>query len=65
MRSISLVQNVELDFKGSVFQNAVCLVDIDNDSHEELAVCNSDGCLCTFKGMFSNFSQKWRGKTYA
>ena len=65
MRSISLVQNIELDYKGSVFQNAVCLVDIDNDSHEELAVCNSDGYLCTFKGMYSYFYQKWGGKAYA
>ena len=50
MRSISLVQKIEYDYKGSVFQNAACLLDIDNDGHNELCVCNINGDLHVYKG---------------
>jgi len=54
MRSISLVEKIELDYKGSVFQNGMCLLDIDNDEHNEICVCNTDGDLYVFKGIESN-----------
>ena len=52
MRSISLVQKREFEFKGTVFQNAVTLVDLDNDGHNEFCVCNTNGDLQVFKGKF-------------
>lgn len=54
MRSISLVQKVEFDTKGTVFQNAVCLVDVDNDGHNELCVAYTNGDLFVFKGNTSS-----------
>ena len=50
MRSISLVEKVELDYKGSVYQNAVCFTDVDNDGLNELCVCNTSGDLFVYKG---------------
>lgn len=32
MRSVSYVQRVALDFSGSLFPNAICLGDVDNDA---------------------------------
>ncbi|XP_065652250.1 KICSTOR complex protein ITFG2 isoform X2 [Hydra vulgaris] len=60
MRSISLVQKVEIDFKGTVFQNAVALVDVDNDGHNELCVSNTNGDLHIYKGIQSK--QVWQAK---
>lgn len=57
MRSVSLVEKLEFDFKGSLFKNAICLVDIDGDGGNELCVCNTNGDLAVFKG---NMSQPWR-----
>ena len=58
MRSISLVRKVEFDFKGTVFQNAVALVDVDNDGHNELCVCNTNGDLHVYKGIQRAFQKK-------
>lgn len=53
MRSISLYEKIELEFKGTVFQSAICLLDIDNDNHNELCICNTTGDLHVFKGIHS------------
>ncbi|KAL8207685.1 UNVERIFIED_CONTAM: integrin alpha FG-GAP repeat-containing protein 2 [Gekko kuhli] len=50
MRSVSYVQRVALDFAGSLFPHAVCLGDADNDGLNELAVGDTGGRLCVYKG---------------
>ena len=49
MRSISLYEKIELEYKGTVFQSALCLLDIDNDGQNELCICNTNGELHIFK----------------
>ena len=51
MRSISLVQKLEVDYKGSVFKNAICLADIDDDGSNELCVGFTNGDLHAYKGL--------------
>lgn len=50
MRSISLVQKLEVDYKGSIFKNAVCLVDIDGDGCNEFCIGFTNGDLQAYKG---------------
>ena len=58
MRSISLFEKIELEYKGTVFQAAICLFDIDNDKFNELCICNTNGDLHIFKGIAS--SKPWK-----
>ena len=55
MRSVSLVDKIEFESKGTVYQNAICLLDIDNDGGNELCVCNINGDLTVFKGLYFRF----------
>ena len=51
MRSISLVNKLEVDYKGSLFKSAICLVDIDEDGLNELCVGFTNGELHAYKGI--------------
>eukprot|EP00111_Clytia_hemisphaerica_P006848 TCONS_00019798-protein len=51
MRSISLVNKLEVDYKGSLFKSAICLVDIDEDGLNELCVGFTNGELHAYKGL--------------
>ena len=51
MRSISMVEKLEVDYKGSLFQNAVCLVDVDNDGLDEFCIGFTNGELHVYKGI--------------
>ncbi|KAL3842428.1 hypothetical protein ACJMK2_020446 [Sinanodonta woodiana] len=56
-RTVSFVERVEVEFSGSIFNQAITLGDFDNDKGNELAVGNIDGDLCIFKGKGSH---PWR-----
>ena len=45
MRTLSLVDCVELKFSGSVLKNSVCFGDCDNDGFSEFIIGSSDGEL--------------------
>uniref|UniRef100_A0A452J460 Uncharacterized protein n=1 Tax=Gopherus agassizii TaxID=38772 RepID=A0A452J460_9SAUR len=49
MRSVSYVQRVALEFSGSLFPQAICLGDADNDTLNELVVGDTNGKLCVYK----------------
>ncbi|CAG0881198.1 unnamed protein product [Darwinula stevensoni] len=49
MRSISLVERLELDFAGNLCRDALCLGDVDNDGSNELILGNVGGQLAIFK----------------
>ncbi|XP_066580740.1 KICSTOR complex protein ITFG2 [Amia ocellicauda] len=49
MRSLSYVQRVSLDFSGTLFPNAICLGDADNDMLNELVVGDTNGKLYVYK----------------
>jgi hypothetical protein len=49
MKTLSLVDCLELKFSGSILKEALCLGDVDNDGASELVVGNSDGELFIFK----------------
>jgi hypothetical protein len=57
-RSVSFVERVELQFKGNVFSQALCLGDVDNDGRSELVVGNVQGDLAIFKEEERN--KPWR-----
>ncbi|XP_062513480.1 KICSTOR complex protein ITFG2-like isoform X2 [Corticium candelabrum] len=48
-RSVSFVDRLELQLKGNVFSQALCLGDVDNDGKSELVVGNVHGDLAVFK----------------
>lgn len=50
MRSLSLVECVEVKFSGKVLKEAICLGDCDNDGLSELVVGNTDGDLFIYRG---------------
>lgn len=56
MRSIALVEKLVLDYKGTIFQNALCLVDVDNDGFNELCVGFTNGELHVYKGKDHSFN---------
>lgn len=49
MRTLSLVDCLELKFTGSILKEALCFGDVDNDGVSEFVVGNSDGELFIFK----------------
>ncbi|XP_029455816.1 KICSTOR complex protein ITFG2 isoform X2 [Rhinatrema bivittatum] len=49
MRSMSYVQRAVLEFSGSLFPQAVCLGDVDNDTLNELVVGDTNGKLYVYK----------------
>lgn len=53
MRSVSFVENIELEFNGNLFNDALLLADVNNDGKNELVVGSVDGELLVFKGEFS------------
>ena len=59
IRSISLVDRLELEIQGCVFQNAIAFGDVDSDGKNELVVglSNGWGHLAIFKG---KSSKPWR-----
>jgi len=59
MRSISLVQKLEVDYKGSIFKNAICLADIDDDGFDELCVGFTNGELHAYKGIVLLICKKY------
>ncbi|PVD33762.1 hypothetical protein C0Q70_05022 [Pomacea canaliculata] len=56
-RTVSFVDNIELDFAGNVMTEALDLGDVDNDKENELVVGNIEGDLAVFKG---DHSQPWK-----
>ncbi|XP_033123033.1 KICSTOR complex protein ITFG2-like [Anneissia japonica] len=50
MRSVTFVENVELEFEGNLLSNDVILGDVNNDGEHELVVGNVEGDLSIFKG---------------
>ena len=58
MRSVSFVENIELEFNGNLFNDTLILEDVDNDGKNELIVGNVDGEMLVFKGEFA--SKPWK-----
>ncbi|CAL8114926.1 unnamed protein product [Orchesella dallaii] len=50
MRSLSLVECIEVKFTGKILKDALCLGDCDNDGLSELVVGNTDGELFIYRG---------------
>ncbi|ODM98408.1 Integrin-alpha FG-GAP repeat-containing protein 2 [Orchesella cincta] len=50
MRSLSLVECIEVKFSGKILKDALCLGDCDNDGLSELVVGNTDGELFIYRG---------------
>ncbi|KAL5007533.1 hypothetical protein ScPMuIL_016339 [Solemya velum] len=59
LRTISFIERVEIDFNGSIFNQAMVLGDLDNDKDCELAVGSIEGDLCVFKGSSQVAWKKW------
>jgi len=53
MRSVSLVQHVELEVNGRINPNCMVFADFDGDGFNEFACCNSSGETLIFKGKSS------------
>ncbi|CAG7833710.1 unnamed protein product [Allacma fusca] len=49
MRTLSLVDCIELKFSGNILKNAICFGDCDNDGLNELILGNSSGELAIFR----------------
>lgn len=50
MRSLSLVECIEVKFTGKILKEGVCLGDCDNDGLNELVVGNTEGDLFIYRG---------------
>ena len=49
MKTLSLVECVELKFSGNILKNAICLGDCDNDGFSELILGSSNGDLAIYR----------------
>lgn len=56
-RSVSFVENLQLEISDNLFNEALLLADVDNDGDGELVVGQINGELSIFKG---SYTKPWR-----